>query len=165
MNHEQSKARTSMGSIQPWIDEGDFLLRVRSVLTCLMCRQLFSVLSGTLSDIGKYGWQCCVSTWGERWSPPGCEPWRAKLLPPSADCQGTCLRSRTGTCISIHCEISKLGQRKKSSSLFLTFGGKGRSRVDTSVPGRGLGGWERLQDPLCLGSLGFPQNQSGKWKS
>ena len=123
------------------------------------------ISAGTLSDIGKYGWQCCVSTWGERWSPPGCEPWRAKLLPPSADCQGTCLRSRTGTCISIHCQISKLGQRKKSSSLFLTFGGKGRSRVDTSVPGRGLGGWERLQDPLCLGSLGFPQNRSGKWKS
>ena len=44
-----------MGSILPWIDEGDFLLRVRSVLTCLMCTQLFSVLSGTLSDIGKYG--------------------------------------------------------------------------------------------------------------
>ena len=44
-----------MGSIQPWIDEGDFLLRVRSVLTWLMCTQSIPVLSGTLSDIGKYG--------------------------------------------------------------------------------------------------------------
>ena len=85
-------------------------------------------------------------TLAEQWSPPGCEPLPAKLLLPSAGCQGRCRRSHTGTWIealalTVFAPKLYLGHRQGSSSLFLTSGGRGRNLAGTSGPWQGLGRW------------------------